>query len=151
METDVLDTVFAAGLGVVIGLLIGFVYFLIWKARHTGAIRQDAVARSQAVTVGKVTEQLLPYLPGFRFNPKDARFLGSPVDLVVFDGLDEGELRGVWFLEVKTRRRRVERPGAADSRRDPRKARGVGRAAPAGPLAAQNVSSMPTRTSRGGP
>lgn len=97
-----LDTIFAACLGVVIGLLIGFVYFLIWKARHTGAIRQDAVQRSQAVTVGKVSEQLLPYLPGFRFNPKDARFLGSPVDLVVFDGLDEGELRGVWFLEVKT-------------------------------------------------
>ena len=52
--------------------------------------------------MGKVSEQLLPYLPGFRFNPKDARFLGSPVDLVVFDGLAEGELRGVWFLEVKT-------------------------------------------------
>jgi predicted Holliday junction resolvase-like endonuclease len=102
METHVLDTVLAAALGVVIGLLLGFVYFLIWKARHTGAIRQDAVQRSQAVTVGKVSEQLLPYLPGFRFNPKDARFLGSPVDLVVFDGLAEGELRGVWFLEVKT-------------------------------------------------
>lgn len=102
METHVLDTVLAAALGVVIGLLIGFVYFLIWKARHTGAIRQDAVQRSQAVTVGKVSEQLLPYLPGFRFNPKDARFLGSPVDFVVFDGLAEGELRGVWFLEVKT-------------------------------------------------
>ncbi|HEU5169395.1 MAG TPA: Holliday junction resolvase-like protein [Gemmatimonadales bacterium] len=97
-----LDSVLAACLGVVIGLLIGFVYFLIWKARHTGTIRQDAVQRSQAVTVGKVTEQLLPYLPGFRFNPKDARFLGSPVDLVVFDGLAEGELRGIWFLEVKT-------------------------------------------------
>lgn len=97
-----MDSVLAACLGVVIGLLLGIVYFLIWKARHTGAIRQDAVQRSQAVTVGKVSEQLLPYLPGFRFNPKDARFLGSPVDLVVFDGLSEGELRGVWFLEVKT-------------------------------------------------
>ena len=26
-------------------------------------------------------EQLVPYLPEFGFNPKDARFLGSPVDL----------------------------------------------------------------------
>jgi predicted Holliday junction resolvase-like endonuclease len=98
----VLDSVLAACLGVVIGLLIGFAHFLIWKARHTSIIRQDAVQRSQAVTVGKVSEQLLPYLPGFRFNPKDARFLGSPVDLVVFDGLAEGDLRGIWFLEVKT-------------------------------------------------
>lgn len=102
METRVLDPILAAFLGVVIGLLVGYVWFLIWKARHTGIIRADAVQRSQAVTVGKVSEQLLPYLPGFRFNPKDARFLGSPVDLVVFDGLAEGELRGVWFLEVKT-------------------------------------------------
>jgi len=92
----------ALAAGLVIGWLVGMLYFLAWKAKHTVAIRQDAVLRSQAVTVGKVSEQLLPYLPGFRFNPKDARFLGSPVDLVVFDGLDEGELRGVWFLEVKT-------------------------------------------------
>ncbi len=92
----------ALAAGLVIGWLVGMLYFLSWKAKHTMAIRQDAVLRSQAVTVGKVSEQLLPYLPGFRFNPKDARFLGSPVDLVVFDGLDEGELRGVWFLEVKT-------------------------------------------------
>ncbi|HXL10861.1 MAG TPA: Holliday junction resolvase-like protein, partial [Gemmatimonadales bacterium] len=34
--------------------------------------------------------------------PKDARFLGTPVDLVVFDGLDEGQLRRVVFIEVKT-------------------------------------------------
>ncbi len=96
------NTLLALAAGLVIGWLVGMLYFLTWKAKHTGAIRQDAVQRSQAVTVGKVTEQLLPYLPGFRFNPKDARFLGSPVDFVVFDGLDEGELRGVWFLEVKT-------------------------------------------------
>jgi predicted Holliday junction resolvase-like endonuclease len=60
------------------------------------------VQRSQAVTSGKVHEQLVPYLPQFGFNPKDARFLGSPVDLLVFDGLDDGELRRVVFLEIKT-------------------------------------------------
>ena len=102
MEVGVLDTLVGVALGIVIGLLVGFAYFVIWRAKHTGAIRADAVLRSQAVTVGKVSEQLVPYLPGFGFNPKDARFLGSPVDLVVFDGLDEGALRRVVFLEVKT-------------------------------------------------
>jgi len=58
--------------------------------------------RSQATITGLVHEQLIPYLPGFPFNPKDARFLGSPVDLVIFDGLDAGELREVVFIEVKT-------------------------------------------------
>jgi predicted Holliday junction resolvase-like endonuclease len=96
------NTLLGAGLGLVIGLLIGFVAFIVWRAKHAGAIRADAVLRSQAVIVGKVSEQLVPFLPGFGFNPKDARFLGSPVDLVVFDGLDEGTLRRVVFLEVKT-------------------------------------------------
>jgi predicted Holliday junction resolvase-like endonuclease len=88
--------------GVVMGLLVGLVAALVWRIRHTSAIRRDAVQRSQAVTAGKVSEQIVPYLPGFSFNPKDVRFLGSPVDLVVFDGLDEGELRRVVFVEVKT-------------------------------------------------
>jgi len=48
------------------------------------------------------SQQLVPYLPGFGYNPKDARFLGSPVDFVVFDGLDAGALERVVFLEVKT-------------------------------------------------
>jgi predicted Holliday junction resolvase-like endonuclease len=38
----------------------------------------------------------------FPYNPKDARFIGSPVDIVVFDGADEGAIRDVVFLEVKT-------------------------------------------------
>lgn len=97
-----MDTVIGLILGIVIGLLVGLVYFLIWKAKHTSAIRQDAVLRSQAVTVGKVSEQLVPLLPGFTFNPKDVRFLGSPVDLVVFDGLCDGALQEVVFVEVKT-------------------------------------------------
>jgi predicted Holliday junction resolvase-like endonuclease len=75
---------------------------VIWKLRYTAAIRENAVQRSLAVTAGKVHEQLLPYLPEFRFNPKDARFLGSPVDFVVFDGLSAGEVQRVVFLEVKT-------------------------------------------------
>jgi predicted Holliday junction resolvase-like endonuclease len=65
-------------------------------------LRLDAVQRSQAVTAGKVYEQLVPYLPDFPFNPKDVRFLGTPVDLVVFDGLSEGAVRRIVFVEVKT-------------------------------------------------
>jgi predicted Holliday junction resolvase-like endonuclease len=88
--------------GIALGLAVAGVYFLFWKIRYTAIIREDAVQRSLAVTAGKVHEQLLPYLPGFPYNPKDVRFLGSPIDLVVFDGLDEGRLRSIVFVEVKT-------------------------------------------------
>jgi predicted Holliday junction resolvase-like endonuclease len=73
-----------------------------WKAAHEVALRQDAIQRSQAVTIGKVTEHIVPYLPGFRFNPKDVRFLGTPIDLVVFDGLCDGGVKRIVFVEVKT-------------------------------------------------
>lgn len=89
-------------LGIAIGVVIAWFYFLFWKARYSASIRDDAVHRSLAVTTGKVHEQLLPYLPEFEFNPKDARFIGSPVDLIVFDGLAEGDVRRIVFVEVKT-------------------------------------------------
>jgi predicted Holliday junction resolvase-like endonuclease len=90
----------------VLGAVIVVLLFLLWKARYTRAVRQDAIQRSLAVTTGKVYEQLVPYLPDFPFNPKDVRFLGSPVDFVVFDGLSDGHITRIVFVEVKT--------GAAD-------------------------------------
>jgi predicted Holliday junction resolvase-like endonuclease len=95
---------FGLVVGIAIGLLAAWVYVLMWKARYTAIIREDAVQRSQAVTAGKVHEQLIPYLPAFPYNPKDVRFLGSPIDFVVFDGLAEGRIRRIVFLEVKTGR-----------------------------------------------
>ncbi|HEC35165.1 MAG TPA: Holliday junction resolvase [Anaerolineae bacterium] len=73
-----------------------------WKSRYEQTIRQDAIQKSQAVTLGKITEHFIPYLPDFSYNPKDARFIGSPIDFVVFDGLHEKEVRKVVFVEVKT-------------------------------------------------
>lgn len=76
-----------------------------WKTEQEKYIRQDAIQRSQAVTVGKVTEHLVPHLPNFNFNPKDARFIGSPIDFIIFDGLnteEENLIREVVFLEIKT-------------------------------------------------
>jgi predicted Holliday junction resolvase-like endonuclease len=89
-------------LGLLAGAILSWVYFQIWRSRYLKRIRQDSVKQSQAVISGKVYEQLLPYFPDFPFNPKDVRFLGSPVDLVVFEGLDRGALERVVFVEVKT-------------------------------------------------
>jgi predicted Holliday junction resolvase-like endonuclease len=73
-----------------------------WKQAREIEIRRDAIERSRAVTIGKVTEHVAPFIPEFKYNPKDARFIGSPLDFVVFDGLDEGVLRKIVFVEVKT-------------------------------------------------
>ena len=75
-----------------------------WKMEHEMLIRQDAIKKSQAVTIGKVTEHILPFFDGiFPYNPKEARFIGSPIDMVVFDGMEsDPENIRVHFIEIKT-------------------------------------------------
>ncbi len=63
--------------------------------------RKDALKRSRDTRRGQVAEQMVPWLPDFAYNPKDARFLGAPVDFVVFDGLDAGDVKRVVLVEVK--------------------------------------------------
>jgi predicted Holliday junction resolvase-like endonuclease len=88
--------------GIGIGAGIALVAIALLAPRYLRDARRHAIHQHRAVTHGQVFEQLVPYLPDFEFNPKDARFLGRPVDFVVFDGLDEGELRRIVFVEVKT-------------------------------------------------
>jgi predicted Holliday junction resolvase-like endonuclease len=94
----------------IIFLLIVALIYVLWlywqlKGRIRGErehIREDAIKQSEVVIRAKVTEHLMPYFPDFRYNPKDVRFIGSPIDLIVFDGLAEGNLKKVAFIEVKT-------------------------------------------------
>lgn len=52
---------------------------------------------------GQAAEQLAPYLPHFPANPCDARFIGKPVDFVVFSGLGQNDtVDEILFVEVKT-------------------------------------------------
>ena len=67
-------------------------------------IRKQAIEQSRAVLGGKFTEQMAPYLPEFKYDPTEARFIGSPIDLVVFPGLATGEPTEVVLIEVKTGR-----------------------------------------------
>ena len=88
--------------GIAIGVIVVLLCVVAIVPGYTRRIRERAIQQSRAVTRGQVYEQLVPYLPEFEFNPKDAQFLGKPVDFVVFDGLDEGELERIVFVEVKT-------------------------------------------------
>ena len=80
-------------IGILIGLLAGSI--ITWLAaslsrfRADRGIRKDAADRSRHVIKGKMAEQMAPLLPGFRYSPADARFLGDPIDYIVFNGYGE--------------------------------------------------------------
>ena len=65
-------------------------------------IRQTAISQSRAVLGGKFTEQMAPYLPEFRYDPTEARFIGSPIDMVVFPGLAGGDPQEIVIMEIKS-------------------------------------------------
>lgn len=95
-------------LGLGIGLLFTLLVYLImnWRLRHRieivtaefektwaeqeGDIRKDAAQRSRYVIKGKIAEHMVPMMRDvFRYNPADARFIGAPIDYLIFDGYTE--------------------------------------------------------------
>jgi predicted Holliday junction resolvase-like endonuclease len=98
MDTSLGAVVIGMGIGAGITILV----FAVMAPRYLRDARRHAIDQHRAVTNGQVYEHFVPYLPDFEFNPKDARFLGGPVDFVVFDGLGAGNLRRIVFVEVKT-------------------------------------------------
>ena len=72
-----------------------------WQT-ETEQARKSAISQSRAVLGGKFTEQMVPYFPDFRYDPTEIRFIGSPVDMIVFPGLARGDPEEIVILEVKT-------------------------------------------------
>lgn len=89
-------------IGIIVGVIIGYLMakLVFWQA--TRWHRKDAVAKSRAVTLGYVSEKIAPLLPNFPYNYKDLVFLGKGVDYIAFDGLSEGQVREIAFIEIKT-------------------------------------------------
>lgn len=72
-----------------------------WKG-ELPIYRKDAIMKSRAVLGGHFSEQLAPFLPGFKYSPTECRFMGKPIDLLVFKGMDEKDIDEVVFVEVKS-------------------------------------------------
>lgn len=94
-------------------LVVGALLWASFRVRLHLALRRarkDAVSLSRATVYGQVSEQLLPLFPELEYAPHDMRFLGAPIDYVVFDGYgDEGEEVTVVFVEVKTGNAKLSR------------------------------------------
>lgn len=65
-------------------------------------LRKESVEKSRQVLTGNFSEQLAPFMPDFPYSPTECKFLGKPIDLIVFKGLDKKETEEVIFLEIKS-------------------------------------------------
>jgi predicted Holliday junction resolvase-like endonuclease len=113
----------------ILGLLVAYLYFSQkingireqarndlerWKIECTDEIRKDSVNRSRSTLKGRISEQMAPLLPEFPFSPADARFIGNPIDFVVFDGYtkakdEKADSIDVVLVEVKKGKGKLSR------------------------------------------
>ena len=73
-----------------------------WITREEEKIRKDAIERSARTLSGKTLEKLIPFLDRFPYDPHDMRWMGDPVDFIVFDGSSKKSPKQIIFCEVKS-------------------------------------------------
>ena len=77
-------------------------YLAKWKVKEEKAIREDAYARSRAVSFGKTIEHYVPFMESFPVDPKDVQFFGKPIDYIAFANRGSKTKCSVHFIEVKS-------------------------------------------------
>lgn len=86
-----------------------------------GQLREEAVGRGRQ-KARRLIRRLDPSMSKLRYDPKDIKVISYPVDLIVFDGLNDGDrIKNVVFIarskarNVKALRRSIEK-ALADER-----------------------------------
>ncbi len=121
-------------IGLAVGLTIAAIVFLAMRAyvrnriavvearfrqlwaEQEDKLRKETADRSRQVLKGKIAEQIVPLLRSvFRYDPADARFIGAPIDYIIFDGYTRAKDSGsrepitIVFADVKTGNARLSR------------------------------------------
>ena len=63
---------------------------------------EKAQITTKAVNIGKNLEKVLPTMRDFKWTVPDSKFLGDPIDLIIFNGLSINKVKSINFIEVKS-------------------------------------------------
>ena len=92
----------------VIGLGLSLILFFVCINLVKKIQEQKSLRRSESTRYGQISEQFLPLVEQYPFDPKHFRFLGSPIDGVQFE---EDKIVLVEFKsagsKLSTRQRRI--------------------------------------------
>lgn len=73
-----------------------------WKDDTIETIRKETAKRMGQAIKGRIGERFAPLLPMFEYESADARFIGDPIDFIVFEGHSAKDPQKIVFVEVKT-------------------------------------------------
>jgi predicted Holliday junction resolvase-like endonuclease len=77
-----------------------------WKKQQIEQTQQQGLEPSQSPSDSRLLNHLLPLLPGLQYHPNEMRFIGDPIDYVIFDGYTDAQennqsIREIIFVDVK--------------------------------------------------
>lgn len=102
----IVSILFVGIIALILGIIIGFLALKYKFEKKLNVLlkleREDAIKRSRATLTGQFSEQISPYMPDFPYSPTECKFIGKPIDFIVFKGADENNIKEVIFLEVKS-------------------------------------------------
>jgi predicted Holliday junction resolvase-like endonuclease len=91
---------------VVLGLAILATFYMGYVAgrKDGNDSHKKSKKYTRSILGGLFSEQVAPFLSGFPQDLKasEARFVGKPIDFLIFRGMDEGNISEVVFVEIKT-------------------------------------------------
>ena len=101
-EMNELLIVLIVGIGIGVFIMYYVSKNLLLKFVWQKKLRDEAIEQSRSVLKGKIAEQIVPLLKDFKYNLADARFLGAPIDYIIFDGMtDDRNKFNLVFVDVK--------------------------------------------------
>ena len=79
-----------------------------WQ-KNLPLFQRQTADRQRSTIKGQLAEKFAPFLPGFPFKPSECKFIGDPIDYLVFEGLDERDIKKIHLLEVKNNTSRLSK------------------------------------------
>lgn len=71
-------------------------------AKQIKQITERTAKTTAAVNIGKNLEKILPVAKDFKWVVPDTKVLGDPIDMLIFNGLSNGNVDSLSFVEVKS-------------------------------------------------
>jgi predicted Holliday junction resolvase-like endonuclease len=84
------------------GYKLGKIKQNIYWEKQIPLYKKEAILKSRSILGGQFSEQLAPYLPNFPYLPTECKFIGKPVDLIIFQGMDNKNIENIIFMEIKS-------------------------------------------------
>ena len=69
----------------VIFIILAIGFFLLWRRARQRLTELKFQKQSLSSRYGKMTEQFMPFLKNYPYNPGGFRFLGTPIDGIQFE------------------------------------------------------------------